>query len=229
MKSIVLDQIAYHPNVHDLCQRLHVKAGSTDEAALRRMVEEAELLARPKFVAKMMDVSFIDSETVKMADETFHSRVLRVNLEDSQHAVAFVATCGMELQAWGEAHADYVENYWAEAIKEDALASAVAGGMKVITDWFDHSHFSTMSPGSLENWPISEQTALFAALGEPQKSVGVTLTDSMLMIPSKSISGIAFTTSGDFESCAMCSRVNCPGRRAPYDETLFEREYCPAM
>jgi hypothetical protein len=49
------------------------------------------------------------------------------------------------------------------------------------------------------------------------------------MIPTKSVSGIIFQTDDTFESCMLCQKDNCPNRRAPYNETLYERKYCPAV
>jgi len=53
--------------------------------------------------------------------------------------------------------------------------------------------------------------------------IGVTLTESMLMIPRKSISGIFFPTERMFFSCQLCPRENCPARESSYDETLKEK------
>jgi hypothetical protein len=72
---------------------------------------------------------------------------------------------------------------------------------------------------------LSEQRAVFAALGDVQAAIGVQLSDSMLMIPAKSVSGIRFPTTESFESCQLCPRVDCPGRRAPYDSGLYDRKY----
>jgi len=66
---------------------------------------------------------------------------------------------------------------------------------------------------------------LFALLGDATEAVGVRLLDSLLMTPTKSVSGIRFPTEERFESCQLCPRPDCPGRRAPYDATLYERKY----
>jgi hypothetical protein len=81
-----------------------------------------------------------------------------------------------------------------------------------------------MSPGSLEDWPIQEQAALFNLLGDTESELGVRLSDSLLMIPRKSISGIFFPAEGSFESCRLCPRRNCQGRRAAHDPGL-RREF----
>jgi hypothetical protein len=45
------------------------------------------------------------------------------------------------------------------------------------------------------------------------------------MSPTHSVSGIIFPTNDDFQSCLLCPREQCPGRRAAYDRTLYERKY----
>ena len=81
-----------------------------------------------------------------------------------------------------------------------------------------------MSPGSLEDWPIQEQLPLFALLGEAPAAIGVRLTESLLMLPGKSVSGIFFPSASTFFSCRLCPRERCEGRKARYDETAA-REY----
>lgn len=78
---------------------------------------------------------------------------------------------------------------------------------------------------SLADWPLPEQRPVFSILGDVTEAIGVRLTDSFLMIPHKSVSGIQFSTVETFESCQLCGREVCPARRAPYDRDLYERKY----
>ena len=82
-----------------------------------------------------------------------------------------------------------------------------------------------MNPGSLADWPLEEQRHLFRLLGEPRKAIGVELTESFLMVPIKSVSGLRFPSGAHYENCQLCPRDPCPGRRAPYDPDLYERRY----
>ncbi len=85
------------------------------------------------------------------------------------------------------------------------------------------SALSSMSPGSLEDWPITQQRQLFSLFEDPAAQLGVRLTEHMLMVPRKSISGIFFPTEVGFQSCQLCPRKDCPGRRAPYDRELRKK------
>lgn len=193
-----------------------------------RLVEKANKIARPVAVYRSAEVEERQDDQVWISGYQFTSQVLRVNLEQATRVFPFVATCGMELQAWGESIGDWMWGYWAEAIKEEALRKALEALQGHLQEVFHLERHSTMSPGSLESWPISQQSVLFELLDSGAQAAGVRLTESLLMVPTKSVSGIVFPIDHSFESCMLCNRENCPGRRAPYDETLFAREYCPA-
>jgi hypothetical protein len=83
---------------------------------------------------------------------------------------------------------------------------------------------SSMSPGSLSDWPIEEQKPLFSILGDVETAIGVTMTKDLLMVPTKSISGIYFPTDLPFYTCQLCPRKNCDSRKARFDKALA-KEY----
>ncbi|MBS1237791.1 MAG: vitamin dependent methionine synthase, partial [Deltaproteobacteria bacterium] len=83
---------------------------------------------------------------------------------------------------------------------------------------------SYLGPGQLKDWPLDEQQPLFSLLGEVERAVGVRLSESLLMIPRKSLSGIYFPTEIPFMACQLCARESCPSRKAAYDEKLA-KEY----
>jgi hypothetical protein len=80
-----------------------------------------------------------------------------------------------------------------------------------------------MSPGSLMDWPLEEQKPLFSLLKGAEKLIGVRLTENLLMIPRKSVSGIFFPTEVTFLSCQLCRREKCEWRKARYNEGLAKQ------
>lgn len=226
MKTFVHDSIEFILDIPALLRECRVKPGSADAQTLEKMAEEAVKLGRPRFIYGQEFVGDRGVEFIEVDGIRFESRVLRVNLERTDRIFPFVCTCGMELEDWGAGIDDWLMGFWAEAIKEAALRAALDAFFAHLEGRYRLGHVSTMSPGSLENWPISQQAPLFRLLGNPAE---VRLTDSLLMVPTKSVSGIVFSTDENFQSCQLCPRENCPNRRAPYDETLYEREYCPAV
>ena len=77
-------------------------------------------------------------------------------------------------------------------------------------------HLSHMNPGSLPQWPLSQQRVLFSLLGDVTGAIGVELTESCLMIPAKSTSGILFDSDTEYNNFRFCPMENCPGRSAPF-------------
>ena len=135
----------------------------------------------------------------------------------------------MELEQWLRSFEDTLKQYYAEAINGMALLSAIKALDAHLEEKYRPGKISYMTPGSLEDWPITEQRNLFALLRDTRKLIGVELMESCLMVPTKTVSGIRFPTEKGFESCRLCPREDCPGRRAPYDKDLYDRVYKPKL
>ena len=225
MDPILLLDIPFHANVDALLRTVHVRPDSEDAGRIRELAEEAQTIARPKGMYKAAYVEGREEAAVVVDGIRLTSRVLRVNLGDAYRVFPFVATCGRELEAWANGIDDLLESFWVGAIMESALAAAYDYVARHLHEHLQPGSTATMNPGSLADWPMSEQTQLFALLGDPLQAVGVELTDSFLMRPIKSVSGLHFATDTHFENCQLCPRERCPGRRAPYDKDLFARQY----
>jgi len=141
-------------------------------------------------------------------------------LSNQDIVVAYVASCGQEIEAWSKSFGSGYDKYAADVIKQMCLGV-------IRTKLFEEAkekHFctdktvSTINPGSLIEWPIQRQESLFNALGGVTDDIGVELADSFLLYPTKSISGIMFETDEAFHNCQLCPRENCPGRRAEYSK-----------
>ncbi len=225
MDAVILNDIPFHADVPQILRSLRMREESGDADAVRTLIAEAGEVARPKALYKIAFIEVKGDDFVIVDGVRLTSRVLRVNLDKAHRVFAFVATAGAELETWAEARTDVMERYWADAIMLAALRSAREHLSKHLEQTYRPGQTARMSPGSLEDWPLPEQRALFTLLGDVQAAIGVRLTDSFLMIPRKSVSGVQFPTEESFESCMLCGRAVCPGRRAPYDPELYERKY----
>jgi len=225
--TFILDSIAFEPDLGGLLRKLCLEEQDEHAETVRRLVQQARAIAQPK---AMYRAAYIDSKsdnTVVTDGIVFTSRVLRVNLDKAHRVFPYVATCGQELQAWSRTITDFLERFWADTIMEAALRSAMQALEEHITQHHLFGRSAVMSPGSLADWPIEQQRPLFALLGNPHEAIGVELTDSLLMVPIKSVSGLRFPTEVRFESCQLCPRDRCPGRRARYDPELYAKRYAP--
>jgi hypothetical protein len=202
-----------------------VREGSEDEAELRGMAAEIQAVAQPKAFYAMAFIEAKGEDYIIADGMRFTSRVLRINLEDSHRCFPFVCTSGREAEAWAEAQAGFMRRFWADALNQAVLHAAVLSLQEHIRDRFDIGSVSMMNPGSLVDWPLREQRTLFSLLGSVREAIGVELTKSLLMVPTKSVSGIFFPAVESFASCQLCPRELCPNRRAPYDPELYDRRY----
>jgi hypothetical protein len=186
--------------------------------SLDELVALAQSLIRPRAV---FDVAYIGEKgegTVEVAGVTFASSVLRKNLDGANKIFPYIITVGPELERTAAAQGDLLKQYYLEEMANMALESAAGWLAARLEARFALGPLSNMSPGSLEDWPITEQAALFSIFGDTERLVGVRLTDSMLMVPRKSISGILFPSEEGFVACQLCERERCPGRKAPFSE-----------
>ncbi len=217
----LLDDIPFQIATDEVLRCAHLTEADADiTQGARELVDQARQAARPKAVYEVCYIENKRLNSVELAGITFTSRVLRVNLDQVERIFAYVATCGTELEEIKPASRDMIVAYCLDIIKQAALSAAITHLQEHLTAKFALGQTSQMNPGSLEDWPITEQFKLFELLGNVEEIVGVRLTDSCLMIPAKSVSGIIFPTEVRFESCQLCQRPNCPSRRAPYDPQI---------
>lgn len=228
MTTETIANIAFQPSLDLLQEKLRIKPGSSYVKRLETLTAEAQAAARPRALYRVALVDEKGEDFVVLDGVRFSSRILRVNLEPAHRVFPYAATCGVELHEWAESLDDMLERYWADVICELALRSADEALDTHLAQRFQPGQTSSMNPGSLGDWPLREQRALFELLGNPEEKIGVRLLKSCLMVPSKSVSGIQFPTEEGFASCQLCPRIDCSGRRAPYDSELYERKYKPS-
>lgn len=227
MKSepIVLDPAPFRMDIEALLKAVRMPPDSEELPRLRELAAQAERVARPKAVYRPAFIDAKGEDSVTVEGHTFTSRILRVNLEAAHRVFGYVATSGMEIEAWSLTLGDPLEEFWADVMKRQALAAASEAFDRHFTAHFGAGKTARMNPGSLEDWPMAEQRPLWELIGDPTRLIGVTLKESFLMVPIKSVSGIRFPTEVTYENCQLCPRAACPGRRAAYEPQLYEQKY----
>ena len=225
MSGIFLDDIPNPFDLETLFQTLHLQENTRHGEKVRTMVEEARKVAKPKAFYCEAYIEEKGEGYVVIQGVRLTSHILRVNLDEVYRTFPYVATCGLELEEWSKSYEDILEKFWADAIKEHALRSAFRDLGETLRERSGIKELSRMNPGSLADWPLSQQGPLFQILGEGPRRIGVQLTDSYLMLPIKSVSGIYFPATVSYENCMLCAREKCPGRRAAYDPHLLETRY----
>ena len=225
MEEGLLEAIGFRPKPEVLARRLRIKPDSRVCDEFAAVLAEARRVARPKAAYRIGYIEDRSADSVQISGFCFTSRVLSVNLEPVQRVFFYLVTCGQELEQWSKGMPDVLYQYWADCIKEAALRSAARTLQEHLKEKYSLPRTSAIGPGTLQDFHISQQRLLFDAMGGLHERIGVQLSDTFLMMPIKSISGIRFPSEKRFESCQLCPRENCIGRRAPYDENLYRERF----
>ncbi|OGD25152.1 MAG: hypothetical protein A2Y69_00520 [Candidatus Aminicenantes bacterium RBG_13_59_9] len=214
METIDLIPVILDPG--EIAARLRFDPVRAGFESLDELIALAQRLIHPRAVYDVAYTGAKGEETVEVSGVNFRSPILRKNLDGANKVFPYIITVGPELEHAASAQGDLLKQYYLEEMANMALESAAGwlGGRLEVR--YGVTGLANMSPGSLADWPISEQTKLFSIFGDTEKAVGVRLTDSMLMLPRKSISGILFPSEEGFVACQLCERVHCSSRKAAY-------------
>jgi hypothetical protein len=217
----ILENIEIDISMKEVCRRLRMDLDS-GMGEIQPLIDLAMTLIEPR---ALYDVRYIEEkleEAVIVDGMRLKSGVLRKNLDQAERIFPFVITLGPNLGDKQAETTDLLENFYLDTIGNVALNSARKQLKRHLKSQFALDKISSMAPGSLPDWPIEEQAPLFKLLGDVDASIGVKLTNSLLMLPAKSISGLYFPTEVSFFSCQLCPRKRCESRKAKFSSKLAE-------
>jgi len=213
IEAIELNSVTLDPA--EIAVRLRSGSARAGSGGFDELVALAQGLVRPRGAYDVAFVGARGERTIEVAGITFDSPLLRKNLEGANKVFPYIITMGPELERAAAVQGDLLRQYYLEEIANLALEQAAAWLAGHLESRFGVAGLASLSPGSLVDWPITEQPKLFSLFGDTESLIGVRLTDSLLMIPRKSISGIFFPSEEGFVACQLCEREKCPGRKGP--------------
>lgn len=146
-------------------------------------------------------------------------RIILSQLKEVRQIAVFVCSIGDKMETWANqllAENDFLEGYLADAIASEMVESATDQIQEKLSAEMKSSGLqitNRFSPGYC-GWQVAEQHKLFGFL--PQGFCGVSLTESALMRPIKSVSGIIGigekVKRRDYP-CKVCNMKDCIYRR----------------
>jgi hypothetical protein len=213
----LLNDISYELSQKVVADRLQLNENFRSSSDFKNAYMEALKLIHPRAVYGLGMVKEKNKNIVIIENQKFSSQILRKNLESVEIVFPFLITLGRELETNTKNVSRVTQQFYMDFIGDIVLQQCIAYLERHLKKKFSYKHISSMSPGSLKDWPIDQQVPLFSLFGHIADDFGVSLTSSLLMSPRKSISGIAFSTTIPFISCQLCLRNRCPGRRAAYN------------
>jgi len=219
-----LFSVPVHINREQLAKKLHIRPNGALAEEFEELLQEVEAIANPKVFYRTAFVDHIEEDRVTIDQTTFRSSVLARNLNGIGRVFAYVATCGTEVDQMPTDPKDFVKTTWLHYIKLELLKPCIPFLKQHLKETLGLEKLSIMNPGSAEVsiWPIEQQTDLFSLIGDVETRVGVHLTESFLMAPDISVSGILFPADVAYQNCQLCQRKGCPNRSAPFNAELWE-------
>lgn len=146
-------------------------------------------------------------------------KIILRQLKGSEAYALFVCTAGVEYEAYQQrlkAEGDMVRVFIADALGSviaEKCADEMEKSLQLSIDKLGWKHTNRFSPGYC-GWHVSEQQRLFPLFDG--HTCGVTLTDSSLMVPIKSVSGIIGIGKEvrrlDY-TCGLCTFEKCYKRK----------------
>jgi hypothetical protein len=219
----IIDNIQIQLDLEAVRTRLHLKRDN-DLKTLQDLAAIAQPLIEPKVLYKICYIEEKLAQGVIVEGLLLSSKVLRKNLDKIERIFPFVITIGSKFSEKLDACSDLLEKFYLDTIGNVALNQVRLELKNRLKAEYGIEKTAFMAPGSLPDWPLEEQRPLFKLLGDVTASIGVKLTESLLMLPAKSVSGIYFPTETSFFSCQLCPRERCDSRKARYNEKLA-KEY----
>ena len=183
-------------------------------------IENAHQFIAPSFSYIVRDIELVKGISVLLEDGViFESEVIARLLEKADKVAVFVLTIGNYLEDTAARLAEdglVLQAAVLDAIGSDAserLADSVESQISEVAHNQGLTISRRFSPGYCD-WDVNQQQMIFQTMKGDH--AGVLLTDSCLMLPRKSISGIIGigpSEIGNYNPCKTCDKHDCVGRR----------------
>ncbi len=213
-----IEKINYFPDPEKLAEKYSIEKDDYLYEKIVLACEEISRIGKPVVCFKKSTVDSAGEDYVIVDGIKFSGKFIAEMLCGCKEVYPFIASCGPELDCWGRNTDDIMLNYCLDDLRQASIKPVLDVLRKRLEEDFGACKLSVVNPGSIPNWPISEQKKLFELMGPVYERIGVRLDDTMLMYPLKSVSGIYFEHKDGYCNCRICKRNNCPSRREKFNE-----------
>ena len=179
------------------------------------LIDEVKKKARVKYVYDVFDVK-VDESKIEFSNVVFESKSLAKNL-NTCHKVILAVTLGNEIDALIRRYSslDSTSMVFVQAIAAEYLEKIIDEIEKEVVSNSSERIFlkPRFSPG-YGDLDISYQKDFIRLLNTPKK-IGISITNSGMLTPTKSVTAIIGITNTDFRAknkCSSCNSSNCEFR-----------------
>jgi hypothetical protein len=178
-------------------------------------VKVAEI-AKPKAIYTLLKGKVLSKSFIEIGIETFKvGPIITSYLANVSHFGVFIVTAGGEYDHYLKQlreNGDIVNEFLADAVGSEIAEATVRYVMKEIADEVEMLDFTITNPYSPGycGWILKEQKKIFSLFS--LDNFGVSLSESSLMSPIKSVSGIVGIGKDVLKlpyTCEICTMKNC--------------------
>ena len=223
MNIVMLRDQDFTLKIETMADKLRINVESYMYDRLCVLANEAMGIGEPKGIYRLSYIDEKGQDYIKTEGVWFKSRLLSHNLGHTNRFFAYVATSGRELESWAHTFTDMIDTYLADAILQEACLTMRDRLFADMEARYGVRKASVMCPGGLPEWPIEAQATLFSLFDNWEQKIGVSLLESYLMLPLKSVSGIRYESDVDFCNCQLCPRSFCPERISDFGSGQYSQ------
>lgn len=208
----------------EVCRYLGYKKGTRPEpeadALIRTCTARVEQAAEPRTVSTVLPLTFREGNEMELGPIRVKSAALRRNLLGCEEVILFAATLGLEVDR-------LIARAGAGRVTEGAIYQAA--GAALIEEVCDTANDALRAESEAEGWylrprfspgygdfPIACQPEIARLLRTPER-IGLTVTDSMLLVPVKSVTAVIGRSRQAIachrQGCEACGKTDCAFRR----------------
>ena len=210
-------RIPLNLSASELARLCRIDAHSPAFEAVEEALPTINRHGAPKAVIRWANVDRVEGDQTTIEGTTFRSRVVADKLRGLPRVFLSVVTAGDELDRCE----DLADDPFLDVFKGAILAHGILHIERIMLEQFGFDGSSTLNPGSLPDWPIDNNFALFDIIGDVDE-IGVSLNSAGYIKPWNSVSRIHFPGNG-YENCSLCRKFDCPRRRAAFDPAEYRR------
>lgn len=208
----------------EVCRYLGYRGGAQPEGAveetIRACIAKVEQAAQPRTVSTILPLTAGPDNWLELGPIRVQSAALSRNLLGCEQVILFAATLGLEVDR-------LIARAEAGRVTEGAIYQAA--GAALIEEVCDLANDALRAESEAEGWylrprfspgygdfPITCQPEILRLLRATER-MGLTVTDSMLLIPVKSVTAVIGRSRQAApchrQGCEACDKTDCPFRR----------------
>lgn len=192
----------------------------TVNAMIEKCLRELSAVASPKCISRAYPLKLLPDDEIDFTVFQTKSRNLSRNLKDCSQVILFAATLGTGVDVLLH---KYTKLQMSKAVIMQAAAAAMIEEYcdeenRLLKEEYESKGLylrPRFSPG-YGDFPLECQREITAVL-ETSKRVGIMLTDSLLMTPSKSVTAVMGVSYKPYhcevKGCEACGKTDCAYRR----------------